>query len=64
MTNSSKMFLISEDMAMTIIDYMSQRPWFEVQQLIPAIQRLQPAPEPEEIGSLTKQERKPTKAQE
>jgi hypothetical protein len=45
-------FLIDTQLAQVILDYLAQRPYHEVYQLIAALQRLAPAPEREQSDEM------------
>ena len=45
-------YLIPESLRVALINYLAQKPFAEVSQVIPALQRLQKAPEPEAMGAV------------
>ena len=46
-------YLIPESLRVALINYLAQKPFAEVSQVIPALQRLQKAPEPDANGLST-----------
>ncbi len=45
-------YLIPESLRVALVNYLAQKPFAEVSQVIPALQRLQKAPEPDPAKEL------------